>query len=105
MAFKFEGKEMYPIFFSQNVVGQFTPKWQGLARTCRANREKPLPYNLCILTSCVCSLHALLVQCPQYIVHFSTYGLARSNIRNIFNAEKAEKLIKIYRFYGAAEDN
>jgi len=27
MAFKFAGKEMYPIFVSQSVVGQFTPKW------------------------------------------------------------------------------
>jgi len=27
MAFKFEGKEMYPPLFSQSVVGQFTPKW------------------------------------------------------------------------------
>jgi len=27
MAFKIVGKEMYHIFVSQSVVGQFTPKW------------------------------------------------------------------------------
>jgi len=27
MAFKIEGKEMYPSLFSQSVVGQCTPKW------------------------------------------------------------------------------
>jgi len=27
MAFKVEGKEMYPSLFSQSVVVQFTPKW------------------------------------------------------------------------------
>jgi len=27
MAFKIEGKEMYPSLFSQCDVGQFTPKW------------------------------------------------------------------------------
>jgi len=27
MVFKIVGKEMYHIFVSQSVVGQFTPKW------------------------------------------------------------------------------
>jgi len=27
MAFKIKSKEMYPIFFSESVIGQFTPKW------------------------------------------------------------------------------
>jgi len=27
MAFKIVGKQMYPIFVSQSVVGQFIPKW------------------------------------------------------------------------------
>jgi len=27
MAFKIEGKEMYPIFVLANVLGQFTTKW------------------------------------------------------------------------------
>jgi len=47
--------------------------------------------------------HALLVQ------HLSTAffqdGGLWSIMRNSFNAEKAENLIKIYRFYRAEEDN
>jgi len=27
MAFKIEGKEVYPILISQYVAGQFPPKW------------------------------------------------------------------------------
>jgi len=36
---------------------------------------------------------------------FSTYGLKWSNIGNSLDAEKAEKLVKIYQFYRAEEDN
>jgi len=36
---------------------------------------------------------------------FSTYGLVWSNIRNSFDAEKAEKLVKISRFYRSEDDN
>ena len=36
---------------------------------------------------------------------FSTYGLVWFNIRNSLDVVKAEKLIKIYRFYRAEEDN
>jgi len=36
---------------------------------------------------------------------FSIYGLIWSNIRNSLDAEKAERLNKIYRFYRAEEDN
>jgi len=48
MAFKCEGKEMYPIFV-----------FAVLLVTKHAHREKPLPHKLCRFTS---SLHALLVQ-------------------------------------------
>jgi len=51
---------MYPIFVFANVVGQFTPKWQGLTSTCTANREKPLPQNSAV--SHKVYAHALLVQ-------------------------------------------
>jgi len=38
-------------------------------------------------------------------VFFSTHGLVWSNIRNRLDAERAEKLMKLYRFYRAEEDN
>ena len=40
-----------------------------------------------------------------YIVDFSTYGFAWSKIRNSSDSKKAEKLVKIYRFYRVEEDN
>jgi len=58
MVFKSECKEMYPSLLLQSVVGQFTPKWQGLARTRTANREKSLTHKLWIFTSSLCTCPA-----------------------------------------------
>jgi len=44
-----------PSLFSQSVVGQLTPNWQRLARTRRANREKPFPHKLCSFMSSLCT--------------------------------------------------
>jgi len=53
--------------------------------------------------------HVKIVYMPSlfsiYIVYFSTYGLVWYNIRNSLDVDKEEKLIKIYRFYRAEEDN
>jgi len=65
-----------------------------------SDREKALPHKHCHFTS---SLHALLVQHLRR--DFSIYGLVWFNIRNSWDAEKADKLVKIYRFYRAEEDN
>ena len=61
-----------------------------------ANEEKPLPQKLCSFTSssCTCPASLAFIDCI-----FSTYGLLCFNIRNTLGADKAEKLIKIYRFY------
>ena len=67
-----------------------------------ANRKKPLPHNLCSFTSSLCTCPAISasIQCI-----FSIYGLVCSNIRISLDAEKAEKSVKICRFYRAEEDN
>jgi len=67
-----------------------------------ANREKPLPHNLCSFTS---SISACPASSESVEFVFPTYGLVCSNIRKSLDAEKAEKLIKIYRFYRAEKDN
>jgi len=36
--------------FSLSAVGQLTPKWQGLPRTRKVNRENPIPHKLCSFT-------------------------------------------------------
>jgi len=44
--------------------------------------------------------------CPIFVEFTSKgQGLSRTNIRNSLDADKPEKLIKIYRFYRAEEDN
>jgi len=93
MALKIEGKECTPSLFSQSVVGQFTPKaWQ----TCTQQTEKPFPLHT------NCSFMASLCACPASSVSIerilSTYDLVCwSKIRKSLDAEKAEKLVKIYR--------
>jgi len=61
-----------------------------------ANSEKLVPHKFCSFTSSYSNVHALLVQ-HLYSVFFSIYGLAWSNIRISFDAEKAENLMKMYR--------
>ena len=66
------------------------------------NRNNPLPHNLCSFTSslCACLASSVSIECI-----FSTYRLVWSNISNSLDADKPEKLIKIYQFYRAEEDN
>jgi len=68
MAFKFEGKEMYPF----SVVGQFIPKWLGLARTRTAIREK-YHFRTNSAVSCQVYVHALLVQHLQSVYNFFSF--------------------------------
>ena len=87
---------------SQSVVGKFTPSWYGLTSMRTSNREKPLAHKLCNFTSSLCTCPASSVS----IVHiFSAYHLVWSNIRNSLYAKTAQKLIKIYRFSRAEENN
>jgi len=94
MAFKIDGKEMYPSLFLQSVVGQFTLLSDySLASMHTANREKLLPHNLCTIMSslCACPASSAAIECI-----FSTYDSVWSNIRKSLDAEKADKLVKIY---------
>jgi len=50
-AFKTEVKKCTPCLISQSVVGQFTPRWQGLRSMRTANKEKPISHNLYSFTS------------------------------------------------------
>jgi len=51
---------MHPTLFSQSVVGQFTPKWQNLARMSTANRESLSHTNSAVSREVY--VHALIVQ-------------------------------------------
>ena len=99
---KLRVKKCTPSLFSQCVVGQFTPKWKGLARMPTAIREKPLPRKLRSFTSRLCTC---LVSSASIEFIFSIYDLEWSKIKKSLDAEKAEKWVKIYRFCRAEEDN
>jgi len=67
-------------------------------QACAPQTEKPLPNNLYSFTSSLwaCPANSAYTECI-----FSTYGLVRPNIRKSLDAQKAEKAVKIYRFYRA----
>jgi len=102
MAFKFEGKETYPIFVFAKCCWSIHSK---VARLWQERAEQTENGHSHTAVSRQVYVHALLVQHLHTRYIFSTYGLVWSNIRNSFNAEKAKNLIKIYRFYRAEEDN
>jgi len=91
---KLRVKQCTSSLISQCVVGKFTPKCQGLASMHTANREKPLPHKLCsfMSSSRACPGSSASTECI-----FSIYDLACSKIRKSLDAEKAEKLVKIYQ--------
>jgi len=67
-----------------------------------ANREKPLPHKFCSFKSSLCACHAssAYIDCI-----FSIYDLVCAKIRKRSDAEKVEKLVKIYRFCRAEDNN
>jgi len=77
-------------------------KWWHLVSFCTAFSGKPLPNNFRSLISnlCVCPVSSAPTVCI-----FSTYALVLSNIKSELGVEKAEKLVNIYWFYRAEEDN
>jgi len=77
MAFKFEGKENYPIFVFAKCCWSIQSKVVRLGKRAHS-REKPLLHKLCSFTSSLCT-------CPAN-------RLVWSNIRNSLYAENAEKL-------------
>jgi len=99
---KLRVKRCTPSLFSQSVVGKFSPKWYGLTSMRTASREKPLTHKLCSFTSSLCTCSARSASIERI---FSAYHLVWSNIRNNMYAEMVQKLIKIYRFNRAEEDN
>jgi len=76
-----------------------------LALDARGRRlVRPTSARHCSAVSRQVYVHVLLLQ-HLYSIILTIYGLVRSNIRKSLDAEKAEKLIKIYQFYRAEEDN
>jgi len=70
----------------------------------KANREKPPPHKLCSFTSnlCTCPASSASIYCSVFFPYMIWYG---PTSETVCDTEKAEKLIKIYRFYRAEEDD
>jgi len=59
MAFKIEGKEMYPIFVLAKCCWSVHSKVVRLGRHALSKqRKKPLPHNLCSFTTGLCACPA-----------------------------------------------
>ena len=97
MAFKFERKEMYPIFVFAKCCWSIHSKVVRFGKHAHSKQRKATPTQTLQFhvkfTQPTCPASSASIQCI-----FSTYGLVWSNIRNSLDAEKAEKLVKIYRF-------
>jgi len=94
-------KKFAPSLFWQVLL--VSPLLSGKAwQACAQQTEKNHSHTNSAV-SCQVYVHALLVQHLQFI--FSTYDFVWSKIRKSFDAEKAQKLVKIYRLCRAEEDN
>jgi len=108
MAFKIEGKEMYLNIWFCNVL-LMRSLLSGKAWQACAQQTERMMYKLknhSHTNSAVSHqvyAHALLVQQLECI--FSLYDLVCSKIRKSLDAEKAEKLVKIYRLHRVEEDS
>jgi len=103
MAFKFEGKEMYPIFVFAKCCWLLHSKVVRLGNNAHSKQRKATPKQ-------TLQFHVKFMYMPCwftiYIVcFFNIWFWFGSNIRNSLDAEKAEKSIKTYRFYRVEEDN
>jgi len=99
MPFKIESKEMYPVFVSAKYCWSIHTKVVRLGKHVHSKQKSHSYTNSSVLGQAY--VHALLVQHLECI--FSIYDLVWSKIRSL-DAEKAEKLVKIYRLCRAEED-
>ena len=99
---KLRVKRCTPSLFSQSVIGKSNPKFCGLTSMRTANREKPFAHKIWSFPSSLCTCPAGSASIERI---FWAYYLVWFNIRNSLYAERAQKLIKMYRFPRAEEDN
>jgi len=95
MAFRTEGKEMYPILVFAKCYWSVHSKMVRLGTHVHSKQRKatptqPLQFHVKFVC-CACPAGSASTECI-----LSTYGLAWSNIKNSLDAEKAEKLVNVY---------
>ena len=97
MAFKIKDSDHFPpTLFHNDVVAKFhSNKWWELARV-RTQKKDNVPKEMCIFFK---NLHSTVASSASVERIFSTFGLVWSKVRNRLGAEKAQKLVKIYRYF------
>ena len=95
--FRLKDSEIFPgHMFKSNVVTSVKPaKWWQLIAMKQQKSEKKLPAGFCKLIS---NLHCCPASSGAIERVFSTFGLVWNKLRNSLGSERAEKLVKVYRF-------
>ena len=96
LALKIKGSDYFSeTVFEQSLVTSFKPsKWWKLVETISSKLEK-LPTGFCHFFY---QLHCVPCSSASIERFFSTFGLIWSKVRNRLGTEKAEKLVKVYRY-------
>ena len=89
---------MYPGLVSKNLPDIFPPFHQGKGGKTLLilSGDKKLPNGFCEYIS---KLHNCPASSGSIKRIFSTFGFVWSKVRNRLGSDKAQKLVKIYRFY------
>jgi len=95
MAFKIQDESYFPkTMFNSSILNEFKTVqwWRIMEKKC--DKIDNVPNDFCKF---LISLHSCPVSSASIERIFSTYGLVWSDLRNRLGAEKAQKLVKVYR--------
>lgn len=97
LSFRIKDGNVFPAhMFGENVVKAMTARnwWTIIAKKIEKDPNCKLPKDFCKF---FIDLHSCPASSGSIERIFSTFGFVWSDIRNKLSAEKAEKLVKIYR--------
>ena len=95
MRFQIKDEESFPPHLFQEPTRSMSPKkWWAYVKIKSAKREDPSLERFCIL---MIKLHSCPASSASIERWFSSFGFIWSKTRNRLGAEKAMKLVKIYR--------
>jgi hypothetical protein len=96
-----QDKEVFPKQMFSETLKEISPSewWKIIKDKATRSSQTPVAANFC---SFLVSLHSCLASSASIERWFSTFGLVWSKLRNRLGAEKAMKLVKIYKsFYSS----
>jgi hypothetical protein len=95
--YKLQDKEVFPKQMFSETLKEISPSewWKIMKDKATRSSQTPVAANFC---SFLVSLHSCPASSASIERWFSTVGLVWSKLRNRLGAEKAMKLVKIYKF-------